>query len=83
MFSFQIGLEQEHTRIAGFMLQSQYFYLSWGKSSNKSDLFIDTYTMREDRALRLDHPKVFQIPARVAIGGTETHNIKAAVGFKT
>ena len=82
MVSFQEGLEQVHSRIAGFMLKSLYFYLSWGKSSNKSDLFIGTYTMREDRAPRFERPKSFQIPARVAIGGTETHTIKVADGHK-
>ena len=82
MVSFQDGLEQGHTRIAAFTLQSQYFYLSWGKSSNKSDLFIGTYTMREDRAPRFERRKHFQIPARVAMGGTETQSIKVADGFK-
>ena len=82
MVSFQDSLEQVHSQIAAFRLKTRYFYLSWGKSSNKSDLFIGTYTMREDLAPRLERPKVFQIPARVTIGGTETHTIKAADGFK-
>ena len=82
MVIFQEHLEKTHAPVAGFMLRSQYFFVSWGKSSNKSDLIIDSYTMREDKEPRFDHTKGFQIPARVAIGGTETHDITPVDGYK-
>ena len=82
MVIFQKNLEKAHARIAGFMLRSQYFFTSWGKSSNKSDLIIDSYTMREDEEPRFDHAKGFQIPARVAVGGTETHSITPMDGYE-
>ena len=82
LVSFQDNLQKVHTRIGVFMMKSQYYYLSWGKTSNKSDLIIDSYTMREDRAPRIDHPKAFQIPTRLSLGGSETHNIKPADGFR-
>ena len=82
MVIFQEHFEKSHARIAGFMLRAQYFITSWGKSSNKSDLIIDSYTMREEEEPRFDHEKGFQIPARVAIGGTETHSITPVDGYR-
>ena len=81
-FIFQEALSAVKKKPAGYMLQSQYFYLSWGESSNRSDLILQRFTQREETAPRLDHMKNIYTPQRVALGRVDTHVIEAAPGYK-
>ena len=81
MIYLQDHLELVYSHPAGFRLRSQYYILSWGKSSNISDMILGSYTTREDREARFDNRKNFQIPARVALGGSRTHHVKPVDGF--
>ena len=78
----QIELNKNRTNAAGYMIMTQYYFLSWGTSANKSDLILGRYTQREGMKPRFDNNKNFYMPMRVAIGGVDTHVIRAAKGYK-
>ena len=66
---------------AGFLLKSQYYFLSWGKHTD-SDMILGSFTKREDTEPRIDNNKNFYMPSRVAFGGVDTHAIHAAKGYR-
>ena len=82
-FIFQEALSTINEKsAAGYVLQTQYFYLSWGESSNRSDLILQRFIQREEKAPRLDNMKNIYTPQRVALGGVDTHVIGPATGYK-
>ena len=82
-FIFQEALSKINRKpAAGYMLQSQYFYLSWGESSNRSDLILQRFIQREGEAPRLDNMKNIYTPQRVALGEVDIHVIGPATGYK-
>ena len=79
---FQEILSEKYPLASGYRLSSQYYYLSWGRSLNQTDMFLGSYTTREERAPRPERVKNIYTPSRVALGGVDTHVIKPAKGFK-
>ena len=79
---FQDTLSEVYPKASGYSLSSQYYHLSWGRSSNQTDMFLGSYTQREERAPRHDNVKNIYTPSRVALGKVDTHVIQSAKGFK-
>ena len=82
-FQFQEMLFSNRSDASGFYLQSQYYYVSWGKADNNSELSIASYTQREDRGPRYDRRKEIYMPQRVQSGRVRTHGIHSKEGYHT
>ena len=78
----QEALSQVHKQPAGYTFLSQYYFKTWGRSSNRSDLILQSYIQREDRNPRLDNQKNIYTPRLIAYGKVHTHNMGAAKGYK-
>ena len=81
-FQFQEMLLSNRSDVSGFYLQSQYYYVSWGKADNSSELSLASYTQREDRGPRYDRQKEIYMPQRVQSGRVGTHVIYPKQGYK-
>ena len=64
----------------GVTFLSHYFFLSWGRSSNISDLVLGSYT--QSTKPKFDNYKSLYMPDRVAFDGADTHTIKSKTGYE-
>ena len=64
----------------GVTFLSHYFFLSWGKSSNISDMILGSYT--QSNRPKFDNYKSLYMPEWVAFGGADTHTIKSKPGYE-
>ena len=78
----QEALSRTYKNAAGYTFLSQYFYLSWGRTSNTSDLILESYTQRETTEPRRDRQKNIYTPQRVSPADVGTHTFVASTGYK-
>ena len=69
----QMELQNIYQHAAGFVFKTQFFYLTWGKSNNESDLILGQFVNRTSALPKVDNPKQLLMPANVGQGGVRTH----------
>ena len=81
-FLLQNDLFRQYQDAAGFQFKSQYYYLSWGPSSDINDLILGRYTKRTELSPEVDRAKFIYMPARIAPGGARTHGLVTLGSYK-